>query len=221
MTAEVIEAFSRVGLEVGPEKCHWTSFPIKPEAVFSLASSEISWERSITFVGSVIDLAGNDAAALDHRIAQATKVWGKWRKVLCCRHVAPLRRARLIYTCVFASALWLAECWNPTKALLQRLNSWGARTLALAYGVRKSADEDPVQFWRRLHRLGHDLYGRLGGSLLTLRTANLHRWAGHLARAPDGILRAASDWLGGVSSSIPGCHCTADASGGRPDGKAS
>ena len=137
------------------------------------------------------DSAGRDAASLDHRVAQATKVYGKWKKVMTCRRVAPLRRARLLYISAFTSALWLSECWNPSQALLKRLDSWGARTLALAYGVRKSVDEDGVQFWRRLHRFGHELYRRLGGSLVKLRTSKLHRWAGHLARSQDSHLRKA------------------------------
>ena len=158
MAAEVTEAFLKVGLEVGPVKCHWSSFPSKSGLSFRLGNAALPWEQTITFVGTVIDLAGGDAAALDHRIAQATKVWGKWRNVLYCRHVAPIRRARLIYNSVFSSVLWLSECWNPTQAMLRRLDSWGARTLALAYGLRKSVAEDALGFWRRLHWFGHYLY---------------------------------------------------------------
>ena len=88
-------------------------------------------------------------------------------------------------------ALWLSERWNPTKATLKRLSSWGARTIALAYGSRKSYEEDAIQFWRRLHRTGHNLCNRLRGSLSKVRAARLHQWAGHLARSQEGILRTA------------------------------
>ena len=151
----------------------------------------LQWEQALTFVGSVIDLTGNEGAAIDYRIAQATKVWGKWQSVLKCRSVAPIRRAGLLYASVFSSALWLAECGYPTQAMLRKLNSWGARKLAVTYGVRRTLDEDGVQFWRRVHRIGYKLYKRLDGSLVKLRRTALHRWAGHLARTSNSVLRTA------------------------------
>ena len=180
-----------VGLEVSVSKCHWASYPCLRESQFSLRAESIQWEDALTFVGSVIDLTGNESAAVDYRIAQATKVWGAWRSVLTCKSVAPMRRAGLLYASVFNFALWLAECSNSTQATLRKLNSWGARKLAQAYGVRRNQAEDGFGFWRRIHRNGYDLYQRLGGSLVHLRSATLHRWAGHLARTPCDLLRTA------------------------------
>ena len=111
--------------------------------------------------------------------------------MLHCRSVAPSRRASLLYTSVFNSALWLAECGYPTQATLKKFNSWGARRLAIAYGVRRDEKEDGVQFWRRIHRLGYRLYKKLGGSLVKLRRAALHRWAGHVARTSNTVLKTA------------------------------
>ena len=118
----------------------------------------------MTFVGTVLCLCGNDGPAIDYRIAQATKVFHKWRKVLQCKHAALLRRVRLATTTFFAAALWLSETWHPTKRQRRRLESWGARMVARAAFVRRKTHEDFNDFWR------------------SRRRCRLHGFAGHLAR---------------------------------------
>ena len=74
MAEDVAVAFEEVGVEVSVSKCNWTSYPCLRESQFSLRGESIQWEDSLTFVGSVIDLTGHETAAIDYRIAQATKV---------------------------------------------------------------------------------------------------------------------------------------------------
>ena len=112
MCEELAMAFLQVGLEIGADKTHWTSYPAAPDEKLRVGGYDNSWEATLTFVGALIDLSGNDAQAVDHRIAQAEKVYGRWRPLLTCKWVPKLRRAALATRAVFPAALWLSETWN-------------------------------------------------------------------------------------------------------------
>ena len=92
MLCELAEAFATVKLEIG--SLLWSRF-------------HVAGEQSLTFVGTLIDLRGNDARAVQHRIAQATQALGRWQTFLRCRFVSAIRRARAVYKAVFPSGLWL------------------------------------------------------------------------------------------------------------------
>jgi hypothetical protein len=190
MIQELAEAFLAVGLEIAADKTHWTSYPAAPDDTLRVGDFVCQWEATLTFVGTLIDLGGNDALAVDHRIAQAEKVYWSWRVLLTCKWIPKFRRAALATRAVFPSALWLSETWNPTSALQDRLASWGARILARTVGVRPRLDDDIGDHWRRRHRVGHALAKQLGGGLTERRLRSLHGWAGHLARSV-GPLRTA------------------------------
>ena len=105
-----------------------------------------------------------------------------------CSHSARAAHLQLgDFICIVLVGMLESESSNAEKA--GQLGC--ARTLALAYGLRKSVAEDALGFWRRLHRFGHQLYYRLEGSLVKLRASRVHRWAGHLARSQEGLLRNA------------------------------
>ena len=53
--------------------------------------------------------------------------------------------------------------------------------------VKRFADEEPLEYWRRLHRIGHSVLALHGGSMDFRRRQQLHSFAGHIARADDGI----------------------------------
>ena len=72
MLTEITEAFAAVGLDVGIPKTHWTSYPAREGDCLRWSGHDLPWERFLTFVGSVIDLSGCEARAVDYRIAQAT-----------------------------------------------------------------------------------------------------------------------------------------------------
>ena len=136
MLHEVVEGFASVGLSIGAAKTHWTSLPSRAGDTLNVLDVEVAWESDFTFIGGVIDLGGSEAKAIDYRIAQATKAWGLWRRYVVCKGIPPMKKCSLVYRAVFSSALWLAQCWVPTKAQMQKMNSWGARLLAHMYGVR-------------------------------------------------------------------------------------
>ena len=69
MVSEVIE----VGLTVGTQKTHWTSFPKMMDKNIMVDRSAVVWEEVLEFVGSMVCLDGNARHAIAHRTAQANK----------------------------------------------------------------------------------------------------------------------------------------------------
>ena len=115
MIAEVIQRFAEVGLEVSSEKCHWTSHPPTPKEKLRFNSEKVLWESSLTFVGTILTFNGSDKCAIEYRLAQATKVYHKWKEILQCKSTSLTKRIDLAAKTVFAAALWLSETWYPTK----------------------------------------------------------------------------------------------------------
>ena len=189
MIHELVDGFAAVGLSIGAEKTHWTSLPTAEGEVMRVVNADVAWEPSITFVGAVVDLSGSEALAIDYRTAQAMKAWGRWKPFLRCSKTSAMKRCWLVYRAVFASALWLAQCWVPNQSQRSKLRSWGARIIARTYGVKRKSDEDVGGYWKRLHRTGHVLCKRLGGSAEDLRQRTKLSWAGHLARTNNAHLR--------------------------------
>ena len=188
MAEDFALALSDVGLEVGAKKCHWTSYPPLPDTKFSVNGAALSWEKHICFVGSVLNLAGNDGPALELRLTQAEKTFHRWRPYLQATGVHAGRRMTLLRKAVFSSALWLSETWTLTKQQQKRLKSFGARLAARTCLIRRKDGEDLGQFWRRMHRSGHSLLGSSGGSLERSRATRLHAFAGHMARSQQDLL---------------------------------
>ena len=191
MAAEVAEAFCQVGLDVSSSKCHWTSYPKLPDVQLNLSGGRLPWEAQITFVGAIFNLGGNDGAALEHRLAQANKVFYRWAPYLQFRQASVQKRVRLLCGTVFLSALWLGEVWLLTRQQARRLSSWGARLSARTVLVQRRGCEDMGQYWRRLHRVGHQWLRQLGGSLDRRRAARVHSFAGHAARNNGSMVHQA------------------------------
>ena len=184
-------AFAQAGLDVGTDKSHWTSYPEKPLSTLQVGPDSVKWEPHVTFVGTVLNLVGNDGPAMEHRISQAEKVFHKWKPLLCCNKVSLRRRVSLACQCVFSSVLWLSETWTPTKCQQSRASSWGARIISRVVGVRRKSDEEAGQYWRRLHREGHRWLRDFGGGVDVRRRRRLHSFAGHAARSSSEPLRLA------------------------------
>ena len=56
MLEEALVAFAEVGLEIGLDKTHWTSWPPMPGRHLQVAGVDIVWEPHLTFVGHVVIL---------------------------------------------------------------------------------------------------------------------------------------------------------------------
>ena len=189
MIEEAMAEFRKVGLEVGCEKTRWSSWP--PTGLLQVGQDTVPWSPCLTFIGGVIDLGGNSGAAMSYRMAQADKAWAKWKPLLTCKWAPVRRRADLAVRAVFSSLLWLAATWTPTGAQQKHLESWAARMMARTVGLRRALSEDMGGWWRRMHREGHLWLRMVGGGPCLRRRVLLHRFAGHLARAVDGVARMA------------------------------
>jgi len=191
MLTEAINAFRAVGLDVSTEKCHWTCYPAKPGSQIKFARDRVKWDPSLTFVGTVLDLCGNDGLAMEHRISQGTKVFHKWRRVLQCRHASARCRVQLGTKTFFAAVLWLAETWHLTQSQRSRLRSWGDRMIARVLRCQRRSSEGIDDFWKRLHRTGRFALQREGGSLDDRRRLRLHTFAGRIARTDGDVVASA------------------------------
>ena len=188
MLEELISAFAKVGLDISVEKCAWSSFPPEKQGTLNVSGFNLKWVKSLTFVGAVINFNGNDGEAIMHRLAQAAKSLAAWKEFLRTPRASMKKRLKLLFSTVFASALWMSETWLPTKQQREHLLSWGARMASSVAGYCSSfATLGAAQFWRALHRRAHALMANMGNTLDGLRLTRLHTFAGHLARSsvPD------------------------------------
>ena len=78
MVTEVIAKLKEVGLSVGAQKTHWTSFPKMMDKSIMVDGLAVLWEEVLEFVGSKVCLDGNARHAIAHRSAQANKCMAKW-----------------------------------------------------------------------------------------------------------------------------------------------
>ena len=191
MAQEVVDAFAAVGLDVSPGKCHWTSYPAQPGESFDMQGGSLQWEPQLKFVGTILKFIGNDGYAIEQRLAQADKVYYKWKPFSQCKDVSMHRRLTLLLATVFSSALWLAETWLPTRQQRKHFNSWGARMASRVGLAQRKVVEEMGQYWRRLHRTGHRWLRSAGGGLDWRRAARVHSYAGHIARTSCHLLEVA------------------------------
>ena len=147
----------------------------------------------------------------------------KWRPALQSPRASLKCRIRLCYATAFAALLWLAETWYPTKQQTKRVESWAARTLGKLYGVKMGVDGDVAEYWRRLHRVGHELLASAGGGIDVCRRRQLHAFAGHVVRAVSGphVKPSRHAACSGGENVKPGAFLHIRAASKRGDGRSS
>ena len=163
-------------------------YSLSKGTLLKLGDALLPLEERISVVGAFFDFNGNDGLAMEHWIAQATKVFYKWCLVLQCSSVSLVSRMHLLAATAFSAVLWLAETWHPTVCQASRMESWAARLAGRVARVCPDSTEDAGSFWRRWHRTGHNLMLQNGGGVVFRMRRRLHSFAGHLARSPDKIL---------------------------------
>ena len=87
-------------------------------------------------------------------------------------------------------ALWGSALWTLTKAMKSAIDSWSARAVSTILGIKRGAEEAMDQWWRRFHRVGHEILKKRNQSLSNMAERLIHRWAGHVARLPTNHLLA-------------------------------
>ena len=192
MIADIVAEFRSIGLGIGADKTHWTSYPQREAEVLRVEGCTVEWEASLTFVGMEVNLSGSSWGAVRHRIARGNLALRRWMPLLCARWLSVRRKMELLTASVFASAQWGCAVWATTKAMRSALNSWSARVASAVVGYRRKADEGINAWWRRFHRKGHHLIATYDKPLSEHCLSQVHRWAGHIARLdPDHFLASA------------------------------
>ena len=181
MVSEVIEKLKEVGLTVGAQKTHWTSFPKMMDKNITVDGSAVVWEEVLEFVGSMVCLDGNARHAI-HRTAQANKCRAKWKLVLNSPWLPRLPRLNIVKTTMWQAFLWSSSVWTTVKAQRDKIASWSARMVANVVGVKKPPGMELGQWWRLWHRTGHRWIEKCNMNVLMAIRDRMLSWAGHVAR---------------------------------------
>ena len=184
MVSEVIEKLKEVGLTVGAQKTHWTSFPKMMDKNIMVDGLAVVWEEVLEFVGSMVCLDGNARHAIAHRTAQANKCRAKWKLVLNSPWLPRLLRLNILKTTMWQAFLWSSSVWTTVKAQRERdkIASWSARMVANVVGVKRPPGMELGQWWRLWHRTGHRWIEKCNMNVLVAIRDRMLSWAGHVAR---------------------------------------
>ena len=149
MVTEVIEKLKEVGLTVGAQKTHWTSYPKMTDKSIMVDGLAVVWEEVLEFVGSMVCLDGNARHAIAHTTAQANKCRAKWKLVLNSPWLPRLIvAAEHVKTTMWRVFLWSARVWTTVKAQRDKIASWSARMVANVVGVKRPPWMEMDQWWR-------------------------------------------------------------------------
>ena len=116
MVTEVTEKLKEVGLTVGAQKTHWTSYPKMMDKSIMVDGLPVVLEEVLEFVGSKVCLDGNTRHAIAHRTAQANKCLAKGKLVLNSSWLPRLLRLNIVKTTMWQAFLWSSSVWTTVKA---------------------------------------------------------------------------------------------------------
>ena len=179
---EVFAKLKEVGVSVGAQKTHWTSYLKMMDRSITVDGSAVVWEEVLEFVGSKVWLDGNAKHAIAHRSAPANKCMAKWRPVLKSSWLSRLLRLNIEKTTMWQAFLWRSSVWTTVKAQRDKIASWSARMVANVVGVKKPPGMELGQWWRLWHRTGHRWIEKCNMNVLVAIRDRMLCWAGHVAR---------------------------------------
>ena len=189
MIKDITTELEVVGLGLGANKTRWSSYPAKSGEVLHIGSEQIQWEQVLISVGMALDLSGSSWAAVRNRLNQGAVAMRKWSPTFRLKSVNGKTKLNLMVTSVWASVLWGSALWTMTKAMQCAIDS--ARTVSTILGIKRGAEEAKDQWWRRFHRVGHEVLKKRSQSLSNMAERLIHRWVGHVARLPTNqVVRA-------------------------------
>ena len=169
MVTEVIAKLKEVGLSVGAQKTHWTSYPKMMDKSTMVDGLAVLWEV-LEFVGSKVCLDGNARHAIAHRSAQANKCMMNWRPVLSSSWLPRSLRLSRVKTTMWQAFHWSLSVWTTVKTQRDKIASWSARMVANVIWREKAAMdgigpvvETPAQNWTSLDRKGQYICERVDG----------------------------------------------------------
>jgi hypothetical protein len=157
---------------------------------------KISRVDHLVVLGTYVDAAGTDLAAIKYRIREATRHFASREGVFCCRKVPlHLRWARLRQT-VLATFLFSCGGWRLNEASESIISGFESNLLRRTLCRQKRDDESPGDFLHRLNSRVVFLKSALGWRNLVDVVKCYHLgWMGHVARiSGESYVRDAYLW---------------------------
>ena len=155
MVTEALAKLKEVGLTVGAQKTHWTSFPKMMDKNITVDGSAVVWEEVLEFVGSMVCFDRNARHAIAPRTAQANKCMAKWRpsseffmapKVVAVEHCKDYNVAGILLE---------FECLDNGQGPKEtKIASWSARMVANVMDGIGPVVETLAQNWSSMDRKG-------------------------------------------------------------------
>lgn len=142
--------------------------------------------EQLPVLGVLVDDAGTTHCASEHRLTAGVSHYFARRPQLSCKRVSLRRRDARQYTTVSKSILWGAGGWVTSKALFQRVEVVELPLLRKTLSLPKRANEGFVDYLKRSNKGCRQVLRQSGcQSLSATILANIHGWAGHVARLPS------------------------------------
>ena len=176
MIKDITTELEAVGLGLGANKTHWSSYTAKPGEVLHVDTEQVQWEQVLIFVGMALDLSGSSMGSSQTPIEPRSSVNEKivtHIQVKVCEWDSKVEH--LMISSVRASVLWGSAMWTLTKAMKSAIDSWSARTFSTILGTKRGAKEAMDQWWRRFHRAGHEMLKKRNQSLSNMAERLIHR----------------------------------------------
>jgi len=149
-------------------------------------------------VGGALDINGDPSCLVEKRIeAMKAHFWNR-AKQLKNRRVPLVNRLTRLAKTVRRSGLYLTGSMIWTQKLAHKFMTAEAELVRRAWGPRRRADEDWLQWQIRTHRGARALMARIGQQTILQDGLKANfRWAGHIARMdPKEDVRRVVLWKG-------------------------
>jgi len=154
---------------------------------------------SIDVLGHILDVDGQAAVSIGHRLGAMTGHFWNRRALTCRRLPLTLRLWRYQQT-VRATPVYASGTFRWTQESAQRVAAVDHRLVRSMWGPKKKADEGWGEWQERTYRGSVALLLRAGlPTLLEMMLRCQHQWAGHVARLPhDHLVAVVSRWRSSV-----------------------
>ena len=193
MVSEVIEKLKEVGLTVGAQKTHWTSFPEDDGQKHHARWIGSSQQMSGCGVGGSFGVCGIDGVSgreckTCDRTQNSSSQQMSGEIETCVEFSMALQIVAAEhckdYTTMWQAFLWSSSVWTTVKAQrdinceLERENGGECYWI----GVRRPPGMELGQWWRLWHRTGHRWIEICNMNVLVAIRDRMLSWAGHVAR---------------------------------------
>eukprot|EP00973_Karenia_brevis_P064436 8951383-Karenia_brevis.AAC.1 len=163
MVAELLSAFAQLGLEVESHSDKSVVFQVDvrggndadhcqdadgdddedvPCSELSINGVHFKVVKEFKVVGTMVAADCSLYADMDYKIAAATRAFFASSEKLMCKTVNIKERLSLLRRMVASVLLWCAETWNPTEAMIKRIDGFYTGLAARMLHWRKKPEQE-------------------------------------------------------------------------------